>query len=375
MRRLLITGGAGFIGANFVHHWLSANVSTHIVVLDALTYAGNLASLEPVLDDPRLEFVHGDITTDGLAASLLREHQLDTIVHFAAESHVDRSIHGPDAFVTTNVIGTHELLKAARQVWQVEQGVPGPHRFHHVSTDEVYGSLGPDDAPFTETTPYAPNSPYSATKAASDHLVRSYHHTFGLPVTTSNCSNNYGPYHFPEKLIPLLIVNILGGKPLPVYGDGRNVRDWLYVRDHARAIAAVIERGRVGEVYNVGGKNEWANIDIVRLVCELVDTALQSDASLSARFPASPAASGRRSHELITFVTDRPGHDRRYAIDPAKIESELGFVPHETFESGIRQTVQWFLANESWWRAVMDGSYRQWIEANYERTQLRDLSR
>ncbi len=372
MRRLLVTGGAGFIGANFVQYWLSAHESTRIVVLDALTYAGNMASLGPVLDDPRLEFVHGDITTEGLAARLLRERQLDTIVHFAAESHVDRSIHGPDAFVTTNVLGTHELLKAARQVWQVECGVPGPHRFHHVSTDEVYGSLGPDDAPFTELTAYAPNSPYSATKAASDHLVRSYHHTFGLPVTTSNCSNNYGPYHFPEKLIPLLIVNILGGKPLPVYGDGRNVRDWLFVRDHARAIEAVIERGREGEVYNVGGKNEWTNIDIVRLVCALVDAAILADASLAERFPSSPAATGQRAEKLIAFVTDRPGHDRRYSIDPAKIESELGFVPLETFESGIRQTVQWFLENESWWRAVMDGSYRQWIEANCQRAQPKD---
>jgi len=365
MAKLLVTGGAGFIGSNFVQYWLSQHAETQVVVLDALTYAGNLASLAPVLDDPRLVFVHGDITADGLAEQLLRDHRLDTIVHFAAESHVDRSIAGPDAFVTTNVVGTHALLKAARQVWLVEQAVPGPHRFHHVSTDEVYGSLGPDDPPFTERTAYAPNSPYSATKAASDHLVRSYHHTYGLSVTTSNCSNNYGPYHFPEKLIPLLIVNILNGKPLPVYGDGKNVRDWLYVRDHARAIAAVIERGRVGEVYNVGGKNEWANIDIVRLVCALVDAAIQGDVSLAARFPATPAARGQRSDELITFVTDRPGHDRRYAIDPSKIESELGFVPHETFESGIRQTVQWFLANESWWRAVMDGSYRQWIDANY----------
>jgi dTDP-glucose 4,6-dehydratase len=366
MRRLLVTGGAGFIGANFVHHWLSSHADTRIVVLDALTYAGNLASLADVLNDARLTFVQGDITTEGFAANLLREHQLNTIVHFAAESHVDRSIHGPDAFVSTNVVGTHELLKAARQVWQVEAAVPGPHRLHHVSTDEVYGSLGPDDHGFTETTAYAPNSPYSATKAASDHLVRAYFHTYGLPVTTSNCSNNYGPYHFPEKLIPLLIVNILGGKPLPVYGDGRNVRDWLYVRDHARAIDAVIERGRDGEVYNVGGKNEWANIDIVRLVCALVTERVRADPSLAVRFPSCPASQGRASDELITFVADRPGHDRRYAIDPAKIERELGFVPEETFESGIRRTVDWFLANESWWRAVMDGSYRQWIEMNYQ---------
>jgi dTDP-glucose 4,6-dehydratase len=366
MHRLLVTGGAGFIGANFVHHWLATHDATQVVVLDALTYAGNLASLDPVLSDPRLTFVHGDITTPGLAAGLLRTHQLSTVVHFAAESHVDRSIHGPDAFVTTNVIGTHELLKAARTVWQVEQAVPGPHRFHHVSTDEVYGSLGPADPAFTEQTAYAPNSPYSASKAASDHLVRAYHHTFGLPVTTSNCSNNYGPFHFPEKLIPLLIVNILRGKPLPVYGDGRNVRDWLYVRDHARAIEAVLARGRVGEVYNVGGKNEWANIDIVRLVCGLVDTLLAADPALMVRFPAAPGASGRASSDLITFVADRPGHDRRYAIDPAKIESELGFVPEETFETGIRRTVEWFLHNEPWWQAVMDGTYLNWITTNYQ---------
>ena len=365
MRKLLVTGGAGFIGANFVHHWLASHTETQIVVLDALTYAGNLASLASVLDDPRCVFVHGDITTDGLVAQLLREHQLSTIVHFAAESHVDRSIHGPDAFVSTNVLGTHEVLKAARQVWLMEQSVPGPHRFHHVSTDEVYGSLGPDDAAFTERTAYAPNSPYSASKAASDHLVRAYHHTFGLDVTTSNCSNNYGPYHFPEKLIPLLIVNILAGKPLPVYGDGRNVRDWLYVQDHARAIEAVIERGRAGEVYNVGGKNEWTNIDIVRQVCGLIDETVAGEPALAARFPACPASRGLSAVSLIQFVADRPGHDRRYAIDPTKIENELGFTPSETFQSGIRRTVQWFLANESWWHGVMDGSYRQWLATHY----------
>ena len=365
MRRLLVTGGAGFIGANFVHHWLESHEHAHVVVLDALTYAGNLASLAPVLEDPRCVFVHGDILTESLVARLLREHQLNTIVHFAAETHVDRSIHGPDAFVTTNVLGTHEVLKAARQVWLSEQAVPGPHRFHHVSTDEVYGSLGPDDAPFSETTAYAPNSPYSASKAASDHLVRAYHHTFGLDVTTSNCSNNYGPYHFPEKLIPLLIVNILDGKPLPVYGDGRNVRDWLYVRDHARAIEAVIERGRPGEVYNVGGKNEWANIDIVRQVSSLIDEAVAADPTLAQRFPMCPAARKQSAVSLIQFVADRPGHDRRYAIDPSKIENELGFTPAETFQTGIRRTIEWFLANEAWWRGVMDGSYRHWLATQY----------
>lgn len=357
-RRLLVTGGAGFIGSNFVRHWLGARRDGHVVVLDALTYAGNLASLSGVRDDARLHFVHGDIGTPGLAAALLREHQLDTVVHFAAESHVDRSITGPDAFITTNVMGTHELLKAARTVWLQERAVTGDVRFHHVSTDEVYGSLGPDDPPFHEATPYAPNSPYSASKAASDHLVRAYHHTFGLPVTTTNCSNNYGPYHFPEKLIPLVIVNILGGKPLPVYGDGRNVRDWLFVRDHARAIEVVLAGGRVGEVYNVGGHNEWANIDIVRLVCALVDERMAADASLRQRYPSCPAASGGASASLITYVTDRAGHDRRYAIDARKIQSELGFVPALTFEQGIRETVDWFLANDTWWRGVLDGSYR-----------------
>ncbi len=365
MRNLLVTGGAGFIGANFVQYWLQRGGEGQLTVLDALTYAGNRSSLASVESDSRFSFVHGDICTPGLAESLLRERRIDTIVHFAAESHVDRSISGPDAFVTTNVIGTHELLKAARTVWLQEQAVEGPVRFHHVSTDEVYGTLAPDDPAFHEATPYAPNSPYAASKAASDHLVRAYHHTFGLPITTTNCSNNYGPFHFPEKLIPLVIVNILDGKPLPVYGDGRQVRDWLFVRDHARAIEVVLERGRVGKVYNVGGRNEWANIDIVKLVCALVDERLAADASLAARFPASPASRGAAAESLITYVTDRKGHDRRYAIDATKIESELGFIPEETFETGIRKTVDWFLSNEAWWRAVMDGSYLRWLETNY----------
>ena len=365
MANLLVTGGAGFIGANFVHHWRAAHPGDPVVVLDALTYAGNLANLAGLEAAPGYRFVHGSIGDEQRVTCLLREARIDTIVHFAAESHVDRSIHGPAAFVDTNVVGTHALLAAARRVWLEEQAVDGPVRFHHVSTDEVYGSLGPDDAAFSETTPYAPNSPYAASKAASDHLVRAYHHTFGLPVTTSNCSNNYGPYQFPEKLIPLMLMNALTGQPLPVYGDGRNIRDWLYVADHCRAIELVLRDGRVGETYNVGGRNEWANIDIVRLLCGLVDEAFDTEPALAARFPEAPAARGGRSESLVTFVTDRPGHDRRYAIDAAKVERELGFVPSETFETGIRKTIGWYLANEPWWRAVKDGSYRQWIAQNY----------
>jgi dTDP-glucose 4,6-dehydratase len=297
---------------------------------------------------------------------LLREHEIDTMVHFAAESHVDRSIIAPDAFVETNVTGTHELLKAAREVWLEGSAEGGAaHRFHHISTDEVYGTLSADAAPFTETSPYAPNSPYAASKAGSDHLVRAYYHTYGLPVTTTNCSNNYGPYQFPEKLIPLMLVNLLDGKPLPVYGDGLNVRDWLYVEDHCRGIERVLEAGKVGETYNIGGRNEWKNIDIVRLLCRLVDENFQTDSTLRKRFPHGPAASGRSSQELITFVKDRPGHDRRYAINATKIERELGFCPRESFESGIRKTIDWYLANEPWWRAVIDGSYREWVQQQY----------
>jgi len=354
---ILVTGGAGFIGANFVHHWLAAQPGDRVVVLDALTYAGNAASLEPVRAHPGFVFVHGDIRTPGLAESLLRSHAVDVLVHFAAESHVDRSIVGPDAFLDTNVTGTHILLKAARAA--------GLARFHHVSTDEVYGSLGPEDAPFRETTAFAPNSPYAASKAAADHLVRAYHHTYGVPVTTTNCSNNYGPYHFPEKLIPLMLVNALDGKPLPIYGDGLNVRDWLYVDDHCRAIERVLEAGRVGETYNVGGRNEWTNLAIVRLLCGVIDELFAGDPSLAARFPNAPAARGQPTDSLLTFVPDRPGHDRRYAIDARKIETELGFVPAERFETGIRRTVDWYLANEAWWRGVMSGAYREWIHAWY----------
>jgi dTDP-glucose 4,6-dehydratase len=366
MVNVLVTGGAGFIGANFVHYWLGAHPGDRVVVLDALTYAGNLASLDPARCCPEFHLVEGDIGTPGLAASLLREHEITTVVHFAAESHVDRSITGPDAFLETNVRGTHELLKAAREVWL--DGSPSPRdvRFHHISTDEVYGSLGPLDPCFTELSPFAPNSPYAASKAAADHLVRAYHHTYGLPVTTSNCSNNYGPFQFPEKLIPLVLVNLLEGRSLPVYGDGLNVRDWLYVEDHCRAIERVLDAGRVGETYNVGGRNEWTNIDIVRLLCTLVDEAFAGNRSLAARFPRSSAARGGSGHDLISFVKDRPGHDRRYAIDATKIERDLGFVPQENFETGIRKTLDWYLGNESWWRAVMDGSYREWIRQQYD---------
>lgn len=350
MRRLLVTGGAGFIGANFVHFWLARHPGDLVVVLDALTYAGKLANLEPARTHPGFIFVQGDIRTSGLGERLLRDHEITTVVHFAAESHVDRSILGPDAFIETNVLGTHELLKAARSIWLEEGRGGGNPRFHHISTDEVYGSLGPDEPPFTEETPYAPNSPYAASKAASDHLVRAYSHTYGLPVTTSNCSNNYGPYQFPEKLLPLMLINALQGKSLPVYGDGLNVRDWLYVEDHCRAVEAVLLRGREGETYNVGGRAEWKNIDIVRLLCGLLDNAFDERPELARRFPSCPAAKGREVSSLIRFVPDRPGHDRRYAIDSSKIERELGVTPSESFQTGIRKMLDWYLANETWWR-------------------------
>jgi dTDP-glucose 4,6-dehydratase len=362
--RLLVTGGAGFIGANFVHHWLARHPGDLVVVLDALTYAGNRANLEPAAGRGELVFVEGDIRTPGLAERLLREHEITTLVHFAAESHVDRSIHGPDAFIETNVLGTHELLKAARAVW-LEGSAREEVRFHHISTDEVYGSLGPADPPFTEVSPYAPNSPYAASKAASDHLVRSYHHTYGLPVTTSNCSNNYGPYQFPEKLIPLMLVNALEGKSLPVYGDGRHVRDWLYVGDHCRAVEQVVRHGRVGETYNVGGRSERSNLELVRLLCRLIEERFAADQSLGRRFPGCPAAGGAPVSDLIAFVKDRPGHDRRYAIDDGKLRDELGFRPEETLESGLTRTVDWYLTHEPWWRGVMDGSYHAWTARQY----------
>jgi dTDP-glucose 4,6-dehydratase len=342
MARLLITGGAGFIGSNFVIHWLTQQPGDRLVVLDALTYAGNMANLESAKDRPELRFVHGAIGDTALVEQLLREEQIDTIVHFAAESHVDRSIEGPDAFIETNVIGTHSMLKAARRIWLEEKSEP-THRFHHVSTDEVYGSLGPEDAPFNESSPYAPNSPYSASKAASDHLVRAYHQTYGLQTTISNCSNNYGPHQFPEKLIPVMIAQLLAGKSLPVYGDGRHIRDWLHVDDHCRGIEAVLRRGTVGEVYNIGGRSECENIHLVQMLCTIVDEQLTSKPELRARYPDSAAAHGGSSEHLVRFVKDRLGHDRRYAIDDAKIERECGFRPQIALGAGLRATVAWYL--------------------------------
>ena len=347
---ILVTGGAGFIGANFVLAWRAAG-DEPVVNLDALTYAGNLASLKPLAGDARHVFVRGDIGDRALLDRLLAEHRPRAIVHFAAESHVDRSIHGPAAFVQTNVMGTFTLLEAVRAYWN---GLPadakGAFRFLHVSTDEVYGSLGPDDPAFSETTAYAPNSPYSASKAGSDHLVRAYHHTYGLPTVTTNCSNNYGPLQFPEKLVPLMIANALEGKPLPVYGDGRQVRDWLYVADHCEAIRTVLASGRPGETYNVGGNSERANIDVVHALCD----ALQKQ---------KPREGGYR--KLITYVADRPGHDRRYAIDARKIMRKLGWKPRETFESGLERTIRWYLDNPQWVAEVRSGAYREWLDLNY----------
>jgi dTDP-glucose 4,6-dehydratase len=339
------------MGANFVHYWLPRHPEDHVVVLDALTYAGNRASLEPALSDPRLVFVHGDIRSPGLAAALLREHHITALVHFAAESHVDRSIMGPDPFLDTNVIGTHALLKAARQVWLEEgPGRDGAVRFHHISTDEVYGSLGPDDSPFTEESPYRPSSPYAASKAASDHLVRAYHQTYGLPITVTNSSNNYGRFQFPEKLIPFMLVRALEGEPLPVYGDGLHTRDWLHVEDHCVALEQVLVRGRVGQTYNISGRSERTNLQVVGLLAGLLDEAFAVDGGLVRRFPLCPAARGLPTASLITHVRDRPGHDRRYAVNPGKIEAELGYQPRHRFEIGLRETVAWYLDHEEWWR-------------------------
>ncbi len=348
---ILVTGGAGFIGSNFILQRIEQD-RAGLVNLDKLTYAGNLHNLDTIANQRRYEFIHGDIADRRLVGGLLERRKPQAIVHFAAESHVDRSIRGPEDFIRTNIDGTFALLEETRAYWE---GLPeqerNKFRFLHVSTDEVYGSLGAKDAAFSESTPYAPNSPYAASKAASDHLVRAYHHTYGLPTLTTNCSNNYGRFQFPEKLIPLMILNARDVKPLPVYGDGQNVRDWLYVEDHCQAIATVLGRGRVGETYNIGGWNEKRNIDIVELICDLVDETV------------GLGKSPRRN--LITFVKDRPGHDRRYALDASKIERELGWRPLETFESGIRKTVRWYLEHEEWVRDVTSGGYRQWIETHY----------
>lgn len=351
-RPILVTGGAGFIGSNFVLRWLEAEKSS-VINLDKLTYAGNLGNLEQIATHKEYTFVHGDIGDRRLIGDLLRQHQPRAIVHFAAESHVDRSIHGPDDFVRTNVNGTFAMLEETRAYRaELSKDEAASFRFLHVSTDEVYGSLRPNDPAFSESTPYAPNSPYAASKAASDHLVRAYHHTYGLPTLTTNCSNNYGPYQFPEKLIPLTILHAMQGKPIPVYGDGQNVRDWLFVEDHCAAIRTVLARGRVGETYNIGGRSEKPNIEIVRTICAVLD-------ELRPRDPVVPHC------KLITFVQDRPGHDRRYAIEARKIEGELGWRPSETFESGIRKTIEWYLGHESWIREVTSGSYRQWIATQY----------
>ena len=348
---ILVTGGAGFIGSNFVLDWLERH-DEPIVVLDSLTYAGNLENLAVIRSDARMRFIHGDICDAPLVQGLFATHRPRAIVHFAAESHVDRRIHGPGAFIRTNVEGTFTLLEAARTHFG---SISGPEReafrFLHVSTDEVYGSLGANDPPFSEVTPYAPNSPYSASKAASDHLVRAWHHTYGLPTLTTNCSNNYGPFQFPEKLIPLMVLNALEGKPLPVYGDGQNVRDWLFVRDHCAAIREVLLKGRVGEIYNIGGKNEMKNIEIVEAICSLLDEL-------------RPKRSGSYADQ-VTFVKDRPGHDRRYAIDVGKIEAELGWTPAVNFSSGIRRTIEWYLSHSTWVKSVQSGAYRQWIEKQY----------
>ena len=350
---ILVTGGAGFIGSNFVLTWMKPSGAS-LVNLDLLTYAGNAANLAGLEGDSRYIFVRGDICDAEMVKSLFAEHRPRAVVHFAAESHVDRSIVSPEAFIRTNVHGTFVLLSQARAYWEkLPQEDRDGFRFLHVSTDEVYGTLGPDDPAFSETTPYAPNSPYAASKAGSDHLARAYFHTFGLPVLTTNCSNNYGPYQFPEKLIPLMILNALEGKPLPVYGDGRNVRDWLFVEDHCAAIRTVLRNGRPGETYNVGGNSEMANIDVVTAICNLVDEMSQ------------PLATGSPRTSLITYVKDRPGHDRRYAIDATKIRSELGWQPAQDFESGLRKTVEWYLNNSAWIEGVRTGAYRDWIEKNY----------
>jgi dTDP-glucose 4,6-dehydratase len=349
---ILITGGAGFIGSNLVYHWCQTYPSDRVIVLDALTYAGNYQTLTPLASHPNFKFVQGNIGDRPLIDQLLQSENINLVAHLAAESHVDRSILGPDAFVQTNVVGTFTLLESFRQYWLAKKQ-PDHFRFLHVSTDEVYGSLGPNDPAFTETTPYAPNSPYSASKAGSDHLARAYFHTYGMPTLITNCSNNYGPYHFPEKLIPLMCINMLLGKSLPVYGDGQNIRDWLYVEDHCRALDVVLHQGKPGETYNIGGNNEVKNIDLVNLLCEIMD-------ELATDLPRKP------TQQLMTFVKDRAGHDRRYAIDATKIRQELGWVPLETVEQGLRKTVQWYLTHRDWWQPLLSQEYQAYYQSVYE---------
>jgi dTDP-glucose 4,6-dehydratase len=364
MQSILITGGAGFIGQNLVHAWRKARPADRLVVVDAMAYAANIRSLEPLIADRSIAFVKGDIKDAALIRRLFEEHKFTRVAHLAAESHVDRSIVDPEAFLQTNVLGTFTLLSAALDAWR-SAGALDRARFLHVSTDEVYGSLGFSDPAFSESSPYRPNSPYAASKAASDHLVRAYAATYGLPALITNCSNNYGPYQHPEKLIPLMITHALDGKSLPVYGDGSNVRDWLHVSDHCEALMAVIERGRAGETYNIGGGNERNNRDVVGLICDTLDRAFAADTALAARFPSCPAAAGRSCRSLISYVTDRPGHDHRYAIDASKLAGELGNRSSIDFESGLGPTIRWYLDQESWWRDVTSGAYKAWIDKNY----------
>jgi dTDP-glucose 4,6-dehydratase len=364
VKRLLVTGGAGFIGANFCHYWSGKYPADRLVVLDALTYAGNPASIASLIEQERVRFVHDDIIECERVTALLKEERIDTIVNFAAESHVDRSIEDPQSFLRTNVMGTHSLLEAARSAWSRPSAAS--YRFHHVSTDEVYGSLGPEESAFTEQTAYAPNSPYSASKAAADHLVRAYGRTYGLPCTISNCSNNYGPYQFPEKLLPLCIVNVLEGRALPIYGDGLQVRDWLHVSDHCRAIDLILTASVAGETWNIGGSSNDCNLKIVEMLCELIDGAFTSEPELAKRFPRSAPACGRSSRSLIQYVRDRPGHDRRYAVDAGKI-ARLGFKLQTSLTTGLAATVRWYLENEAWWRSIVSGEYRRWYERQYAR--------
>ncbi len=362
MSKVLITGGAGFIGANFVAHWRRSRPTDRIVILDALTYAGNFGSISALCDGESCSFVRGDICEAAEVQALFRKHDFDIVVHFAAESHVDRSVYASQVFTRTNVQGTHVLLDAALAAWKTSfRG----RRFHHISTDEVFGSLSPGEKPWTEFARYDPKSPYAASKAASDFLVRSYAHTHGLPVTITNCSNNYGPYQFPEKLIPLMIINVLTGQKLPIYGDGLNVRDWLYVEDHCEAIALVVTEGHLGETYNVGGGREMTNIDLVQLLCEEIDSRFAADGNLAARFPDCPAAKGESTSRLMSFVKDRPGHDRRYAICADKLAHELGFRARTSLAEGVGRTIDWYLNHEDWWQSIRSGSYREWIKMQY----------